>query len=103
MTTLGGAPAGDIDGMLKNAGVPVEIGGVCGWGIAKEGDVDGVQVTEHHTVSGLIGAEVVLTVRTGAFPALAPEAAVTVDGEDYVAIQTRKQRNGTTRVYLREA
>lgn len=94
--TLGGAPATDLDSMLRDVGVPVVINGVAGYGLVKEGDEEGVADAMSH----LIGSEITLTVRTGAFPALAPDVAVTVDGAAFVCIHTRKKRNGTTRVYL---
>lgn len=94
--TLGGAPANDLDNMLRDAGVPVVINGVSGFGIPRQSSADGVA----GEVAIIPGSSTTVVVRTGAFTGITQDQLVTMNGDDYKVITTRLLPSGLTRVYL---
>lgn len=94
---FGGGP-GELEAMIRaTGGVPVQYGGRATWGhldTADESAFDGAEV---------IGTELSVAVATGTLGRLEVDAAITVDGTEYVVRDHRRVQDGaTTRIWLAE-
>jgi hypothetical protein len=94
--TLGGAPVADLDSMLRDAGVPVVINGISGYGIPRQSSADGVS----GEVGILPGSSTTVVVRSDVFTGIAQNVTATVNGKDYRIITFRLLPSGLTRIYL---
>ncbi|HLE61033.1 MAG TPA: hypothetical protein VI700_05810 [Thermoanaerobaculaceae bacterium] len=73
--------AADIPALLADLGVDVMVGGTMVKGLV---DRPGQELLESEGAAALISTAILVTVQTGALPALAAGAAITVDGVSYL-------------------